>query len=281
MVLLLGQIGHSFSTMAVNIETVTDINLISEFLGNNQIQDLSTSLPVDCIVICASAVLRSAEILFETLQKRPSLTKALVLCGGIGHSTELLYDAVESHPIFSQIADKIRGLPEAKVLEHILDRFFDRSLITKEGCQILLEPRSTNCGQNASFCRKVLDEAGFSTPATCIVIQDPTMMLRTRVSFEKAYEDALSPISFASCPVFVPLMQLSPDGALEYSDNSSSLQLWSQNRFLELIIGEIARLRDDKDGYGPQGRGFIPHVDVPCTVEAAWSRLQLIVKRSR
>lgn len=268
-------------TTNANASMVRDINLLSEFLSNNQLQDLATSSSVDCIVICASAVLYSAEMLFQTLQQRPSLTRVLVLCGGIGHSTELLYDAVRSHPVYSRIADEIQGLPEAKVLERILDEFFDRALITEEGCQILLEPQSTNCGQNASFSRKVLDEAGFRSPATCIVIQDPTMMLRTRASFEKAYEDAQSPVSIISCPVFVPRMQLSHSGVLEYSDIPSSLQLWSQSRFLDLIIGEIPRLRDDKDGYGPHGRGFIPHVDVPSHVEAAWSRLELIVKRSR
>ncbi|KAJ5169416.1 uncharacterized protein N7500_002199 [Penicillium coprophilum] len=267
--------------MAANSGMIADINLLSKFLSDNQIQDLSTASPVDCIVICASAVLHSAEVLFETLQQRPYLTRALVLCGGIGHSTKLLYDAVKSHPVFSQIADEIQGLPEAKVLERILDEFFDRSLITKQGCQILLEPQSTNCGQNASFSRKVLDEAGFQAPTTCIVIQDPTMMLRTRASFEKAYEGVQPPVSLVSCPVFVPQMKLSHNGVLEYSDLSPPSELWSQSRFLELIMGEVPRLRDDKDGYGPRGYGFIAHVDIPSHIEAAWSRLQMVAKSSR
>ncbi|KAJ5783348.1 uncharacterized protein N7518_009025 [Penicillium psychrosexuale] len=267
--------------MTANSHTVADINLLSEFLSDNQVQNLSTTSPVDCIVICASAVLHSAEILFKALQQRPSLTKALVLCGGIGHSTELLYDAVKSHPAFSRIADEIQGLPEAKVLERILGEFFDRSLITKEGCQILLEPLSTNCGQNASFSRKVLDEAGFRAPATCIIIQDPTMMLRTRASFEKTYEGAQPPLSVISCPVFVPQVQLSRGGVIEYSDMSPPSELWSQSRFLGLIMGEVPRLRDDKDGYGPRGRGFIAHVDVPSHIEAAWARLQVVAKSSR
>lgn len=269
---------HSLSIITTTMSnTVADINLVSEFLSDNQ-QDLSQA---DCIVICASAVLYSAEVLFTTLQQQPSLTKALVLCGGVGHSTKLLYDAVKAHPVFSRIADEVQDLPEAKVLERILAKFYDRSLITKEGCRILLEPKSTNCGQNASFCRKVLDDAGFQAPRTCIVIQDPTMMLRTRASFEKAYEDAQSPVSIVSCPIFVPYMQLSQCGTLEYCPISTASELWSKDRFLELIMGEVPRLRDDKDGYGPQGRGFIPHVDIPDDVEAAWSRLEVMVKRYR
>jgi len=32
---------------------------------------------------------------------------------------------------------------------------------------------------------------------------------------------------------------------------------------LSLIPGELARLRDDSQGYGPNGRDFIVHVDIP------------------
>ena len=37
--------------------------------------------------------------------------------------------------------------------------------------------------------------------------------------------------------------------------------------------GEVPRLRDDEQGYGPRGRGFIAHVDVPDDVEAAHASL--------
>ncbi|CAI7604549.1 unnamed protein product [Penicillium bialowiezense] len=180
--------------MELNHQNVADINLLSSFLSDNQ-HELSASAPVDCIVICASAVLYGAEVLFSALQQNPSLTKCVVLCGGIGHSTELLYASVKAHPVFSRIANEVQGLPEAGVLERILNEFYDRPLITQAGCQILVESQSTNCGQNASFSRKVLDEAGFRSPATCVVIQDPTMMLRTKASFEKTYEDALAETS--------------------------------------------------------------------------------------
>lgn len=47
----------------------------------------------------------------------------------------------------------------------------------------------------------------------------------------------------------------------------------SRERLLSLALGEIPRLRDDENGYGPRGRGFIAHVDIPEKVEAAWRRL--------
>jgi len=45
-------------------------------------------------------------------------------------------------------------------------------------------------------------------------------------------------------------------------------------RFVSLVMGEIPRLRNDKDGYGPRGRGYIVAVDIPASVEAAYQRLR-------
>jgi hypothetical protein len=39
------------------------------------------------------------------------------------------------------------------------------------------------------------------------------------------------------------------------------------------VMGEVPRLRDDADGYGPRGAGFQAHVDVPAEVEAAYAGL--------
>lgn len=47
--------------------------------------------------------------------------------------------------------------------------------------------------------------------------------------------------------------------------------LWSVDRYLSLITGELPRLRDDATGYGPRGRDFIAHVDIPQEVEQARS----------
>lgn len=39
------------------------------------------------------------------------------------------------------------------------------------------------------------------------------------------------------------------------------------------ILGEIPRLRDDESGYGPRGKGFITHVDIPNEIEQAFQAL--------
>lgn len=262
--------------LAVSPETVTDINLLAGYLGYPQLQleDLSSISPADCIVICASMILHQAEFLFHALQENPFLTKALVLCGGIGHSTQYIYEAVAQHSRFSSISNDIQHLPEAWVLERILDTFFDRAVITSQGCRILIEDRSTNCGENALFSRKVLDDAGLQKLRRCVLIQDPTMMRRTVASFQKAYEERTEMPLFLSCPLLVPQVERSeePEGNLRYA--MSEVQLWPLERFISLILGEIPRLRDDEDGYGPRGRNFISHVEVPVDIEAAWTRLR-------
>ncbi len=261
--------------------TVSDINLVARFLAHEQVSDLSSCPPVDCIVFCAFAVLHGAEIVFRVLQRRPDLTKTLILCGGIGHSTQLIYDAVAGHPTYRPLAKEVTGLPEALVLQKVMQHYFDVSAMTSAGCTILIEDKSTNCGANAIETRKVFAKSGVPIPETIIVVQDPTMALRTVASFEKAYDNLDTPPSILSCPTFVPQMQ-SLDGELQFAiTDVPAAGLWDTKRFLNLIMGEIPRLRDDATGYGPRGKGFISHVDIPAEVEEAWRRLQGALDNSR
>lgn len=256
-----------------------DVNTLARFLAHEQITSLSKCNNVDCIIICASAVLNQASTLFSILESRPKLVKTLVLVGGIGHSTTLIYEAVARHPKYHTIHHKITGLPEAQVLLRILEEFFDLAKIKNEGCRVLVEDCSTNCGANAIETRKVLENAGVADVKTCVVIQDQTMSLRTIASFDKAYEDLpreLRP-QFLACPIFVPELRMN-DGKLEYllnGDNGLKAEdLWETKRLCELLVGEITRLKDDENGYGPKGKGFIGHVDMPEEVDESAKRIR-------
>ncbi len=126
----------------------------------------------------------------------------------------------------------------------------------------------------------VLEAAGVPTPKTCIIIQDPTMALRTVASFEKTYGDLENPPYFLSCPIFVPNLQILGE-EFQYSvGGPSEADLWDMGRFFDLIMGEVPRLRDDDAGYGPKGKGFITHVDLPQDVEDAWQRMRWAVAPS-
>lgn len=49
--------------------------------------------------------------------------------------------------------------------------------------------------------------------------------------------------------------------------------IWERERFVSLVLGEVRRLRDDQDGYGPRGRNFIDRVDLPPAVLGAYGNL--------
>ena len=62
------------------------------------------------------------------------------------------------------------------------------------------------------------------------------------------------------------------DNTLAYAQNIHGM--WDIDRYVNLLMGEIPRLTDDVDGYGPRGKNFIAHVDVPTEVRAAHAALQ-------
>ncbi|EME44801.1 hypothetical protein DOTSEDRAFT_173172 [Dothistroma septosporum NZE10] len=254
-----------------------DVNTVASFLAHEQVtrEQLQKHDPFDCIILCVSALIVQAEQLFRILETRPSLTRCLVLVGGVGHSTEHLWNAIEQHEQYRAIGSEVRGLPEARVMETLLQKYFDVNKITSQGCQILIEDQSTNCGSNAIETRKVLDAAGLTDINTTLIVQDPTMSLRTLKSFEKAYESSDSTFNFHCGPLFIPTIApgIMPDQII-YDTHFPAPSLWPFDRFLSLIIGETPRLRDNVNGYGPKGKNFIGHVDIPLAVEAAWERLQ-------
>jgi uncharacterized SAM-binding protein YcdF (DUF218 family) len=95
----------------------------------------------------------------------------LLISGGIGHSTVFLYDAVRNDPRYRSLP--VDGRPEAHILADIAHRFWH---IPRD--RIVVEDRSTNCGENARFTREMLAATGIA-PRAGVVLQDPTMQRRT------------------------------------------------------------------------------------------------------
>lgn len=54
--------------------------------------------------------------------------------------------------------------------------------------------------------------------------------------------------------------------------------MWPMQRYITLLMGEIPRLTDDADGYGPNGKGFIAHVEIPERVQKAFAMLRTVYK---
>lgn len=102
--------------------------------------------------------------------------------------------------------------------------------------KIWIEDQSTNCGENARFSIALLNQA-VERVHTAIVPQLGNN---------------------ADSVIFINQLQ----------------GLWPVERYLSLLTGELPRLRDDSDGYGPRGRDFIVHVDFPAEVIHAWQTLK-------
>ena len=62
------------------------------------------------------------------------------------------------------------------------------------------------------------------------------------------------------------------DGSLVWAQAPEGI--WPMEKYLQLLLGEVDRLTDDEGGYGPRGRGFVVHVDVPAEVRAAADELR-------
>ncbi|EKJ71331.1 hypothetical protein NXS19_001723 [Fusarium pseudograminearum] len=311
------------------LQAASAANIISKFVAYEQVQTLSDlrgtlfepivngkqgSLRLDAsrtgvVVLCPSAVLLTTETAFSMVKELIETTQSgsivLVLCGGIGHSTQLMHDAISRHPRYSRISDRLRTLPEARMLEAIAEQFWQLRVdsgtqasmetATRERLTILVEDTSTNCALNAVNTRKLLDANGYTSPHSIVVAQDPTMCRRTVAAFEQVYANKAdeTPV-LRSWPTFVPKVLLtdspSPENTggltslLSYdfsdSEDNRKTDLWGMDRLMSLLVGEIPRMRDDENGYGPRGKGSIVHVDIPKQVEDAWKLLYDLLGQS-
>ena len=233
-----------------------DLTTLGTFLARRDDDALTPLRPVDLLVLCGSAVLRSLTVAAEALHG--GVVARILVTGGVGHSTPYLRHAVGTHPAYADT--ETVGRTEAAVLAEILVRHLD----VPPGL-IRTEEESTNCGQNAELSLRLLADTA-STPRSLVLVQDPTMQRRTHAAFDR-WRGADGPEIRSHAP-FVPVV--GEYGVGESADDPA----WTLDRFRGLALGEISRLTDDAHGYGPRGAGFIAHVDLPAEVVAAHARLR-------
>ncbi|RSM02876.1 hypothetical protein CEP52_007724 [Fusarium oligoseptatum] len=290
---------HSQTFNKKTDELSSSANLITRFLALDQIysandletyldtlsQNRNTTQPTDVVVLCASAILSIAEAVFEWAAARQTKTPdlnnqehprrmVLVLCGGVGPSTPFVYDAVKASARYECIFDCVEGRPEAFVLKVIAERFYglevgsdlmpSRSDLENQDClTILMADRSVNCGASPEETQKVLENHGIHNPSSITVVQDPAMSRRTVASFENVYSKSAQRPKIASWPLLTP----EPTAYGVRLDDGKGL--WSMDRFLDRILGEMPVVRDNGHGYR-RGSGS-SRVDIPDEVEDAWS----------
>jgi uncharacterized SAM-binding protein YcdF (DUF218 family) len=200
---------------------------------------------------------------------REGLGDQLLLSGGRGHSTDFLLDNVAKSARYGHLLEKgfIReGFSEAEIFSAIAQREF---CIPRE--KILTDTQSTNTGQNARHSLELL--AG-NAPRTLhmLVLQDPLMQRRTMLTLSLAAQNVAERPLLFSRAVFVPLVRWEGHGGVRLAPIED--QPWQEDRFLSVLLGEIRRLRNDEQGYGPRGSGFIPAVEIPDEVMSCFEVLR-------
>jgi uncharacterized SAM-binding protein YcdF (DUF218 family) len=245
----------------IDADDIAAINVIAAFLALNDLDAATTKdgPTWDLVVLAGNAILATLE---GAVTKAEAAGTPLLIAGGIGHSTRLLVSAVDAHPVYRLAM--AGQTSEARLLADIAAMH-----LGLDQARLLIEDASTNRGENGLFTRRFLDSRGMQ-PRSILLIQDPLMQRRTDASFRKAWEGATAP-SLVNWPVLVPRVGYVGD-TIAYLGPSGA-PVWSPERFLSVLTGEIQRLRDDENGYGPRGRGFLPHVDIPHEVEAAYRYL--------
>jgi len=236
-------------------------NILASFCGKRDLEDLTPEAvekalgqpQVDVAVLFGASILRGGDV-FAQVMKR-GLAKIYVIVGGEGHTTQTLRDKM--HVQFPEI--QTDGLPEAQV--------FARYLKHRYGLEPdYLECRSTNCGNNITNLLELLEEAGVSF-RSILLMQDATMQRRMEAGLRKHVSRDVKILNF---PVYTAELVIR-NSALGYREEIWGM--WDTDRYIHLLMGEIPRLTDDVHGYGPNGKGFIAHVDIPAEVKAAFDAL--------
>jgi hypothetical protein len=243
------------------IDLPGDVHVLAAYLARRDVESLDPAARrFDTLVLCGSTVLESVEVAARAFHD--GVVGHLLVTGGRGHSTEFLERAVAAHESYDDVPTG--GRAEAEVFAEILERHLD-----VPGDAITVEWESTNCGENAELSLRILGE---NADQSLLLVQDPTMQRRTHAGFDHHQRLLGTSMPVTSHAPFVPVVAdtgVGPEGA--------STPTWSHERFLSLALGEVRRLRDDENGYGPRGAGYLDHVEIPTDVLAAYERLRAIV----
>lgn len=247
---------------ARNEQTARDINTLGAFCGRRDLPALTRSAVrqacgadrVDVMVLFGGSILAGGDLLADAI--RQGIARRYVIVGGAGHTTGAL-----RRRLHAERPDiETEGQPEAEL--------FQRYLAAVHGCRAdLLETRSTNCGNNITLLLALLEQE--QVPFTSILLcQDAAMQLRMDAGMRLHCPGGVRILNYAAYRAEV----VWDGGALAYARPIHGM--WPMERYVELLLGEIPRLTDDAGGYGPRGKGFIAHVDVPAPVQAAYARLR-------
>ena len=249
-------------------EIANCINVLGNFCGKRDIDELTAFElmkkygveKADVMVLFGGSILAGGDILANAMKN--DVAKKYVIVGGRGHTTASLeeqfyklYPDSDKNSILSEIS-------EAEIFRNYLKHKYNLQLD-------FLEIHSTNCGNNITNLLKLLKEKNI-TFKNIIISQDATMQLRMEAILKKYLSENIKIINFATYSAKVCVK----DEKLCFENYIFGM--WDIDRYITLLMGEIARLTDDENGYGPKGAGYTAHIDIPEDVKNAFFALKQI-----
>ena len=238
------------------------INMLGKFCGKRDLEALTGEClqrhygarRADVMVLFGGSILQGGDVLACGMKER--IAERYVIVGGAGHTTETLRQRVrQEYPSL-----RTEGRSEAEIFQGYLSAVY--------GLQAdYLETESTNCGNNITNLLALLEEKGISF-RSIILCQDASMQRRMEAGLRKYVSGEVRIINYAAYEAHVVVKE----NELAYFSEIHGM--WEMDRYVSLLMGEIPRLGDDENGYGPSGKDFIAHVDIPEEVRHAFEELK-------
>lgn len=242
----------------MKLKTVEGINILGSFCGKRDVEKLTQQDlldkygfgQADVMILFGGSILYGGDVLAKAMKEQ--VAKTYIIVGGEGHTTESLRLRVQQE--YPDIDTS--GKAEAEV--------FSEYIYKKYGLKAdFLECKSTNCGNNITLLLELIKEN--QIPCQSVILsQDATMQRRMEAGLRKYVSDDVTIINFATYSARV----VEKDRKLLYEKEIYGM--WDMERYISLLLGEIPRLTDDENGYGPKGKNFIAHVDIPDNVKEAF-----------
>lgn len=245
-----------------NLENMAKcINILAHFCGKRDVAELTSEqlyetygiTQADVMVLFGGSIMCGGDVLAQAMKN--NIAKKYVIVGGAGHTTETL--RMKMHEKFPDI--ETIDLSEAQIFAKYLKYKYELEAD-------FLEYESTNCGNNITYLLDLLKKNKISFKSI-ILSQDATMQHRMEAGLRKYADNDIQIINYAVYSIKV----IVENSALTY--DKTVLGMWDINRYIGLLMGEIPRLSDDENGYGPKGKNFIAHVDIPEEVRDAFDEL--------
>lgn len=238
-----------------------NINILGDFCGKRDIPELTTEnllkkyglLQADVMVLFGGSIMCGGDVLAQAMQN--NIAKKYIIVGGAGHTTEAL--RVKMHAEFPEI--ETADLPEAVVFAKYLEFCYGVHAD-------FTECKSTNCGNNITNLLDLLKENDVDFKSI-ILVQDATMQRRMEAGLRKYVGTDVLIINYAAYSAKV----IVENATLTYAQKIHGM--WDMERYISLLMGEIPRLSDNENGYGPNGKNFISHIDIPLSVINAFEEL--------